>query len=172
MKYIGIAAYSGTPSEALIEGVREFIARLAEVVDRGKIALVVGGYWGLMKYVVNEGLSMGFKVIIFPPESMEDVYFPKDAIVIKTGTSFRVRSVFLVRTSDILVSLGGASGSIQEIVTAYNEGRDVFVLGGSGMATDKISSFSPYIDERKTSRIIMVNNPRKLADEVIKSINR
>ena len=172
MKYVGIAAYSGSPSETLIEGAREFIARLAERADRDKIALVLGGYWGLMKYVVDEALDIGFKVIIMPPESMEDIYFPEDAIVIKTGTSFRVRSVFLVRTSDVLVALGGASGSIQEVVTAYTEGKNIFVLGGSGMPTDRLSSFSPYVDDRRTSKITIVNNPRELADKVIDSVSR
>jgi len=172
VKYIGIAAYSGTPSETLIEGAKEFMARLAVRVDRDRIVLVLGGYWGLMKYVVDEALDLGFKVVIIPPESMEDVNFPEDAIVIKTGTSFRVRSVFLVRTSDVLIALGGASGSIQEVVTAYTEGKDVFILGGSGMPTDRLSFFSPYIDDRKTSKITIINNPRELADRVIESISR
>lgn len=172
MRYVGIAAYSGTPPEALVEGAREFIDRLSEGIEVGRTALVVGGYWGLMKYVVDEGLAVGFTVIIFPPESMEDIKFPDEAVVVKTGTSFRVRSVFLVRTSDVLVALGGASGSIQEIVTAYTEGKDVFVLGGSGMPTDKVSMLSPYIDNRKTSRITIINNPRELAEAVIKSLGR
>jgi len=71
----------------------------------------------LMKYVVDKAIELGFNVIILPPVGLEDASFPEKAIVVKTGVSFRNRSVFLARTVDVLVVLGGGGGCIQELVT-------------------------------------------------------
>jgi len=168
LRYVGIAAYSGPPSEPLREAAVEFIETLALCFEPSSIVLVTGGYWGLMRIIVDEALKLGFKVLILPPLEMEDVRFPPNAIVVRTGTSFRVRSIFLVRTSEVLVALGGASGTIQEVITAYAEGVPIYVLGMTGLPTDKLTVFSPYIDERKTSTIKVINDPKSLASEVCK----
>ena len=166
MKYVGVAAYSGSPPDHLRIAAEEFIHGLSTCA-RGKwdIAIVVGGYWGLMREVVDSALSEGLKVVIIPPLEMEDVRFPEGAIVVRTGTSFRVRSVFLVRTSDVLVALGGASGTMQEIVTAYTEGVPVVVLR-SGLPSDRLADLSPYIDERKIATVTYVNTPEELTNNV------
>jgi len=168
LRYVGIAAYSGPPSDSLKEAAIEFIETLASCIEPSSIVLVTGGYWGLMRIIVDEALKLGFKVLILPPLEMEDVKFPSDAIVVRTGTSFRVRSVFLVRTSEVLVALGGASGTIQEVITAYAEGVPIYILGMTGLPTDKLTVFSPYIDDRRTSIIKVINDPRSLANEVCK----
>jgi len=165
VRYLGIAAYSGPPTDFLKQAAIEFIENLSLCLSPDKVVLVVGGYWGLMRIAVDEALRLGFRVIIIPPLEMEDVRFPSEAIVVRTGTSFRVRSVFLVRTSDILVVLGGASGTIQEVITAYTEGKPVLILGMTGMPTDKLSTFTPYIDERRRSIIKIINDPKLLAME-------
>lgn len=120
----------------------------------------------MMRVIVDFALDLGFHVLMFPPESMEDLSFPDRAIVVKTGTSFRVRSVFLVRTSDVLVAMGGAAGSIQEVITAYTERKPVIVLSPAGMPTDKLKHLSPYVDDRKLSKIELVPTPKHLAERV------
>ncbi len=170
MKYVGVAAYSGSPQEAMVRAAKEFIHELSRLVDLERTILVLGGYWGLMKIVVDEAILHGFKILLFPPESMEGVEFPPECIVVRTGTSYRVRSVFLVRTSDVLVALGGESGSIQEVVTAYTEGKPIFILWGTGHSTDRLEAFAPYIDKRKIARIELVNEPITLARKVAEAL--
>ncbi|MEM0361366.1 MAG: LOG family protein [Sulfolobales archaeon] len=170
MRYVGIAAYSGEPPPNLVEDAREFINMLVKCCGTEKIALVVGGYWGLMKVLVDEGLRHGLRVVIIPPIELEGIEYPEDALVIKSGTSFRMRSVILVRTCDVLVALGGAGGTFQEIVTAYDEGRPIFVLGGRGLPTDKVKLLTPYIDDRRTSKITYVEDVGELVDNVCREL--
>ncbi len=172
MRYVGIAAYSGSPPQHLVVAAEEFLQNLSLCSNSEDIVIVVGGYWGLMKYIVDFALNLKFKVLILPPLEMEDVRFPKESIVVKTGTSFRVRSVFMVRTSDALVVLGGASGTMQEVITAYTEKVPVFVLGMSGLPSDKLRQLGPYVDERKLARIEFISDPGKLASEVCKEISK
>lgn len=171
MKYVGIAAYSGEAPVELVFRVKEFIDELTKCLKPEETAVVVGGYWGLMKFVVDECLGRGFKIIIVPPIELENIRFPKDAIVVKSGTSYRLRSVILVRTSDVLVALGGGGGTIQEVVTAYDEGKPIFVLGNTGMPTDNIRMLAPFLDDRRTSKIEFLLDPRELARAVCRLIS-
>ncbi len=166
LRYVGIAAYSGPPPDHLRAAAEEFLHSLSLCRSPESTVIVVGGYWGLMRVVVDEAIKLGFKVLILPPLEMEDVRYPPEALVVRTGTSFRVRSVFLVRTSEVLVALGGAGGTLQEIVTAYTEGVPTYVLGMTNMPTDKVTYFTPYIDERKRASIKVINDPTEIAKEV------
>jgi len=168
LRYVGVAAYSGPPPDHLRTATEEFLQALSMCRQAESTVLVVGGYWGLMRVIVDEAIKLGFKVLILPPLEMEDVRYPPEAIVVRTGTSFRVRSVFLVRTSEVLVALGGAGGTLQEVITAYTEGVPVYVLGMTGMPTDKATHFSPYVDERKRAYVKVVNDPTVIAKEVCK----
>ncbi|MCS7108595.1 MAG: LOG family protein [Sulfolobales archaeon] len=168
MKYVGIAAYSGEPSPKLMEDAKHFIHMFARCCGNERVALVVGGYWGLMKVLVDEGLRLGLPVVIIPPIELENIKYPEGAVVIKSGTSYRMRSIILVRTCDVLVALGGAGGTFQEIVSAYDEGRPIFVLGGRGLPTDKVKQLAPYIDDRRTSKIFYT----EAVDELVKEVCR
>ncbi len=126
------------------------------------LVFVVGGYWGLMKVIVDLALELGFRVLVIPPLEQEDVLFPEKAIVVRTGTSYRVRSVFLVRTSDVLVVLGGGAGCIQELVTAYTEGKPSYVLVDTGLPTDITEKMPEYLDYRKLAPIMKYRDENTL----------
>ncbi|MCC6011343.1 MAG: hypothetical protein LM556_02965 [Desulfurococcaceae archaeon] len=162
---MGIAAHSEEPSEELLVKARRFIDELWVNCGSGT-RLVVGGYWGLMKHVVDTALNYGFTVIILPPLELEHISYPEKAIVIKTGVSFRARSVFLVRTSDLLVVLGGGAGCIQELVTAYTEKKPIYVLVDTGYSTDIVKSWPLYLDSRALVPIVKISDPVELAREV------
>jgi uncharacterized protein (TIGR00725 family) len=139
---------------------------LRECYDANDLVFVVGGYWGLMKEVVNSALELGFKVLIIPPIEQEDVQFPEGAIVVKTGTSYRVRSVFLARTSDVLVVLGGGAGCIQELVTAYTEGKPSYVLVGTGMPSDVVEKMPEYLDHRELAPVMKYRDENTLIKDL------
>ncbi len=164
MKLIGIAAYSGVPPPRLADEACKFIECLASKCK--DIALVLGGYWGLMKVVVDRAIELSIPTILLPPIDREDIEYPHKAIVLRLGVDYRVRSVFIARAADVLVALGGESGTMQEIVTAYCESKPVIVLR-SGLSTDKLELLSPYLDTRRLSRIRFVSTGEELCQEVI-----
>jgi len=141
--YIGIAAHSEEPNVTLTLKSRRFLEELWSTCG-SVVRLVIGGYWGLMKYVVDKALELGFTV------------------------SFRSRSVFLTRTSDVLVVLGGGAGCIQELVTAYTEKKPVYILVDTGCSTDLVKSWPTYLDNRMLAPILKYSDPVELAREVCK----
>ncbi|MFB6490158.1 MAG: LOG family protein [Thermoproteus sp. AZ2] len=142
-------------------------AFLDELSKCGPHNIFVGGYWGYMRNVVDEALKRGMRVVAILPIEREDVELPKDAIVVKTGCEFRCRSVMLVRSADVLVALGGGAGTMIEIAMAYAMGKPVFVLKGTGLATDKLEAAYPeYLDERNSARVVYEADPKRLASLV------
>ncbi len=167
LRYVGIAAYSGEPPVKLVEVARKFIKLLGSRANPKEVAIVVGGYWGLMRVIVDEALTCGFNVLIIPPLEQERVKFPEGAIVVRTGTSFRVRSVFLVRSSEVLVVMGGGAGSMQEAVTAYAEGVPTVILTGFDMPSDKLATLAPYLDERRLAEVKVTHSPEEAVNYVV-----
>ena len=110
MELVAVAAHSGPPGPDHESRIREF-ARLLASRCGGSTVLLVGGYWGFMRVLVDEALALGMRVVLFPPVEREDVEFPEGAVVLRLGLSYRMRSVAMVRSSDALVVLGGASGT-------------------------------------------------------------
>ncbi|MEM0494024.1 MAG: hypothetical protein QXU72_02010 [Thermofilum sp.] len=165
MRVVGVAALGTEPPGELAEKARLFVRELAGLCGR-EVCLALGGYWGLMKVVVDEALRLGLLVILFPPVEREDVAFPEGVVVVRTGSSFRVRSVFLCRSSDVLVSLGGEAGTMQEVFTAYLEGVPVLALGGTGLSSDRLAAFAPCLDSRCSAPVEVVPDPSSLARRV------
>ncbi|MEM1962694.1 MAG: LOG family protein [Sulfolobales archaeon] len=170
MKLVAVAAHSEAPSFEHRERISEFVKSLTTYCGNS-VVLLVGGYWGFMKTLVDEALTAGLRVVVFPPVEREDVWFPEDAIVLRTGLSFRLRSVAMVRSSDALAVLGGASGTIQEVVTAYTEGKPVFALL-SGLPSDRVAGLGPYLDDRKTSEIRVYSDANTLARDLCEYLTR
>ncbi len=164
MIQVGVAAYSGNPEPELVKRCEAFVDELVKRCGRGRLVLLLGGYWGLMRCVVDHALRHGVLVALFPPLDREDVGYPEGVIVIRTSSGPRLRSIYLVKSSDVLVALGGGAGTLQEIVTAYTEAKPVYVLAGTGLATDKAKEcIEPYIDERRTVPITFVEDSVHLA---------
>ncbi|MEM0373518.1 MAG: LOG family protein [Sulfolobaceae archaeon] len=155
---IGIAAHSGEVPEELKNKARRFVDKISECKN---VRLLLGGYWGLMKIIVDEALRKGLPIILFIPIEREDVEIPDDVIKVYTGCEFRCRSVILVRSSDILVSLGGGVGTEIELFMAYAMGKPIYSLIDTGLPTDNLRiSFPEYFDDRKVVKV------KYFADEV------
>jgi uncharacterized protein (TIGR00725 family) len=161
------AAYSGEPPRDSVIKALIVMEKLGKLCER--FVVIVGGYWGLMKHVVDKALELGLPVVIVTPAEQEHELFPENAIVIKPGASYRVRSVFMVRSCDTLIALGGESGTIQEIVTAYAEGIPVYILR-SGFSSDKVELLTPHIDSRALAEVKVFENPEELAIVVSKEV--
>jgi uncharacterized protein (TIGR00725 family) len=161
MKTIAIAAYSGPPSERHASAARIIIGELSRYC-LDDVVIAVGGYWGLMKTIVDEALSHGFRVVVYPYAEREDLDYPGEAIVVKTGLTPEARSILLVRSGDILIALGGGVGTMIEVLLAYSMGKPVYLLK-TGLASDKLEVFAPYIDERRLAELKVYEDPVKLA---------
>lgn len=165
MHQVGIACIGEKAPQDLIIKARIFLETVCRCKCSNNIVLFLGGYWGLMKEVVDEALKKGFSVVLILPVEREKC--PSKAICVKTGLSFKARSIALVRSVDVLVVLGGASGTILEAIAAYAMGIPTIVLTNTGYPSDKLKqAFGEYIDHRKTTKIYYHDDPIEVANKV------
>ncbi|AWR97914.2 LOG family protein [Acidianus sulfidivorans JP7] len=158
---IGIAAHSGEYSKEMKESVKELISGIKEKCKNP--VLILGGYWGLMKEVVDQALSLDLKVVLILPIENETIKIPDKVIKIYSGMEYRARSVPLVRSSDILIALGGEAGTHIEILMAYAMGKPVYILSKTGYSTDKLKETYPeYLDNRRVIKVNYVNSVNEL----------
>ncbi|MEZ0248276.1 MAG: LOG family protein [Thermoproteus sp.] len=160
---LAVAAHS-TDSERVAPKISAFFD---ELVKCAKPVVLVGGYWGLMRRVVDESLRRGLTAVAILPIEREDVEVPEGLIAIKTGCEYRCRSVMLIRSADVVVAFGGAAGTMIEIFMAYAMGKPVYILTDTGLASDRLKrAFSEYIDERMTSALKYFDDAREMARAV------
>ena len=147
---ISISATSSAPSQEHLRKALEVVKELYRLL-KGRAVFYVGGYVGLMKEVVDELLSINAKVVLILPIEYEGLYVPEEAVIVRTGMSFSGRNVVLVRTGDLLLALGGGSGSLMEVIAALEMGKKVALLTGTGCLTDSLrNAFNEgIVDERK-----------------------
>ncbi|ABL88358.1 conserved hypothetical protein [Pyrobaculum islandicum DSM 4184] len=164
MRQIAVAVHSDY-IPGLRERARLFVHALA---DRCPDAvLLVGGYWGHMRDVVDSALERGMKVVIFLPIEKEGVQLPERVVVIKTGCEFRCRSVIMVRSADVVAVLGGGVGTMIEAFMAYAMGKPLYVLIDTGASSDRLSQTYPeYFDDRRVLKVVYVSDPVALAEGV------
>jgi len=164
---IGIAAHSGTVPKELERKAEIFVEKLAEC--KKDIKLLLGGYWGLMKTIVDKAIELHIPVILFIPIEREDVPLPNEVVKVYTGCEFRCRSVILVRSSDVLVSLGGGVGTEIELLMAYAMGKPIYSLVNTGLSTDLLRiSFPEYFDDRKVVKIKYFEDPIEMSKAICK----
>ena len=162
---IGIAAYSGDPPPKAVSKVSKLVEYFVEICRDvlNDVVFLVGGYEGLMRFFIDKVLDHRLRVVLIPPVEQEDKRFPEEAIVIKTGVTFIVRSSILVHSSDILLALGGGVGTLEEVITAHNEGKPVYVLIDTDLPTDTLKLLPERIDLRTSNPVKLYSDPEKLA---------
>lgn len=161
MKQIAVAIHS-SDTPGLGEKAAKFVEALSLFCPDAVI--LVGGYWGHMKDIVDHALRRGMKVVVFLPLEREGVELPKEVITVKTGCEFRCRSVAMVRSADVVVVLGGGVGTVIEAFMAYAMGKPLFILANSGTYSDRLRDAYPdYFDERKAIRVQYGEDPVELA---------
>lgn len=168
---IGVMGSAGGAMEArLVERCTEMGRAIA---DYG-CAIVTGGCPGLPHYAVigckeNGGLTIGVSPGISHHEHVSKYNSPTDHIdvLIFTGMGLMGREVIGVRSCDIVIIVGGRSGTLGEFAIAYDEGRLIGVLTGSGGVADHIDDFLPVMQKPTGSRIIYDENPRRLIERCV-----
>ncbi len=166
--YVAIAAVSEEPNQVLLKNTDSFLEGLREHADR--IVIVLGGYWGLMKYIADKAIELGFNVMFVLPDNppLEPPNNDK-TIIVRTDLGFPTRSTVMCKTGDVLVAMGGRIGSITEIMLAYDFRKPVVVVR-SGYDTDKIPAcFGEYIDARKKAKIMLADNGLEAA-RIVKEV--
>src|SRR5437763_1774666 len=87
-------------------------------------------------------------------EHVERYGLPLDACdaIIYTGFGLKGRNVVLVRSCDIVLIFGGGMGSLNEFTIAYDEGKIIGCLTGTGGVADEIARLVEVVKKKSKAR--------------------
>lgn len=146
----------------------EEIGRL--LVDRG-FRVVTGGLGGVMEAASrgarsSERYREGDVVGILPgadPESANDSV----DIAIPTGMGI-ARNALVVLTAEAIIAIGGRSGTLSEIATAWQLGRPVVGVEVDGWS-GKLAGCA--VDDRRSDAVIPAKDAQTAVDAVLRALS-
>lgn len=113
----------------------------------------------LSNIVAREAKKGGITTVGFCGLKGEKLYENNATVVVKTGSIIGGgRELPLVLSSDVIISLGGGSGTLTEMVIAYQANIPIITIRNTGGWSDRIQG---YIDERKRIKVIKVRTPEQ-----------
>ena len=77
------------------------------------------------------------------------------------------REVEVIRTGDIVIVVGGRSGTLGEFAIAYEDGNVIGVLQGTGGIADNLHHIISFINKPTGTEIVYSTNPAELMDLAI-----
>jgi uncharacterized protein (TIGR00725 family) len=155
---IGVIGYSGNPNEKPICDLENIISKIAKIISDNNWVLFSGGRNGVMELISRETKKFGGKTIgILPWEIDGNEYLD---VSIKTGLDFSMRSFVLVKSVDVVISVGGEIGTGIEILGAYANEKPVILIKGTGGWTDRIQKIlidGEYLDNRRLAKLYITD---------------
>ena len=77
-------------------------------------------------------------------------------VAIPTGVGFAMRNITTIRSSDSVIMIRGASGTLNEVTQAYAHGKPLTVLQGSGGMADRLEEFLPHRAISTRDRVVKI----------------
>jgi len=115
----------------------------------------------------------GFTVGISPASGLQEhaerYKFPTEFfdVLIFTGFGLKGRNVPFIRTCDGVIVVSGRIGTLNEFTIAYDEGKTIGVLKGTGGISDSIKDVVKK-SEKKGGKVIYEFNPKSLVRELVR----
>lgn len=88
-------------------------------------------------------------------------------VLIFTGSGLMGREVVNIRSSDIVVIVGGSSGTLGELAIAYDEGKLIGVLTGTGGISNLVETILETCQKETGARVLYNDNPQQLICELL-----
>lgn len=168
---IGVMGSSGGE---LTDEVRQRAYRLGEAIAEQGAILITGGCPGLPYEAVRGAKAKGGLVVGISPGLSIDEHrgkyrSPVDGfdVLIYTGSGLMGREITNIRSCDIVVIAGGRTGTLGELAIAYDEGRLIGVLTGTGGITGIVEEIIRVSGKDTGACVLYDDDPLKLVERLI-----
>jgi len=165
----------GSSTEPIPAAAMTAARQLGRAVAEAGCALVTGACPGLPYAAVEGAKEAGGLVIGISPALSESEHvrrFRSPArgfdLLVYTGSGLMGREVINIRSSDLVVVIGGHSGTLGEFAIAYDEGRLIGVLTGSGGVADMAMALVDRLAGKETgASVVFDDDPRRLVTRLL-----
>ncbi len=154
--------------------VLERCALLGRTIAERGCTLITGACPGL-PYAAVEGAKAagGLVVGISPGLSRDEHVYKYESpvegfdVLIYTGSGLMGREVENIRSSDIVIIAGGNSGTLGEFAIAYDEGRLIGVLTGTGGVASHVSELVALFNKATGAQVLYDDEPVRLVERLL-----
>lgn len=169
---IGIMG-SGSRSSVLSRETVEKIRKLVEEIVKNNCLLVTGACWAVALEAAKAAKNE--PVLVFSPgadlkEHLEHFKYPplpSNCIPIFSGMGREGRNVVMIRSCDALIFVSGRVGTLIEFSLAYQLGKVIGVLEGTGGITNRIKEIIKMCKKDTGAEIIYDTDPYRLVKKII-----
>jgi len=178
-----VGVMGASENDALSESEKARLKKLAErlgtvLAQRGCI-LVTGATTGLPDMVAKAfrkcgGFALGISPAQDRKEHLERYGLPDDGadVIVYTGFGYKGRNVINVRSTDLVIIFGGATGTLNEFTIAYDEGKIIGILEESGGVADHIKEIVEFCKKPTRGLVIFNKDPEKLVEMCLEALAR
>lgn len=164
----------GSAAELEDEGLRSKCRALGKAIAESGCAVLTGACPGIPHEVVlGAKESGGFVIGVSPASSLKEhaqvfasPYEGYD-VLIYTGLGLMGRELVNIRSSDIVIVAGGRCGTLGEFAIAYEEGKLIGVLSGSGGIVDILPELTDALAKKTGSEVMFDADPSLLVTRLL-----
>jgi hypothetical protein len=157
------------------ERVDEIVVRLGKKIAAAACVLITGELDGIPGRVVevhrqHGGLAVGISPAHSAVEhaALYDTPPCPSTVVIYSGFGFKGRNVIAVRSADIVILVSGGIGTLNEFTIAYDEGKVIGLLQGTGGVADVAQTLLATLPVRSTGAVVIADSdPEQLIDRCL-----
>jgi uncharacterized protein (TIGR00725 family) len=168
---IGVMGSSGGD---LNENARAKAYRLGEAIAKQDAILITGGCSGLPYDAVRGAKTKGAMTVGISPGLSLDEHQGKYRspiesfdVLIYTGSGLMGREITSIRSCDIIVIVGGRTGTLGELAIAYDEGRLNGVLTGTGGITEIVETIIRVSAKETGACVLYDDDPENLVERLV-----
>jgi len=165
---------SGAAAGVTIEESHVKAQILGESIAEAGHILTTGATVGLPYYAAygakrKGGVSVGFSPASSLREHLRKYRLPHDVFdfINFTGMNYVGRDLYLVQSSDAVITVGGRFGSLHEFTSALEARKLCGVLVGSDGTADWIPLLMKELDPPEGGLVILDDDPRRLVKKMI-----
>ena len=140
--------------------------------------LVTGATTGLPDQVARAfrkqgGFALGISPAENRAEHLDRYGLPEEGadVIIYTGFGYKGRNVINIRSADIVIIFGGAIGTLNEFTIAYDEGKIIGVVEGSGGVAEHIREIVEFCKKSTRGAVFFDNDPEKLIGKCLEALS-
>lgn len=169
---------SGAAAGATVRDSAELAEQIGTAIaTRGHI-LTTGATVGLPYYAAigatqAGGMSIGFSPASSLREHMRKYRLPHDGFdfINFTGLQYVGRDLYLIQSSDAVITVGGRFGSLHEFTSALEDHKPCGVLLGSGGTADMIPELMQRLDPPDGDLVIYDDDPDRLVARLVEILD-
>ncbi len=170
---------SGAAGGPTIKTANHLAERIGAAVAKNGHNLTTGATAGLPYYAAlgakkHGGVSIGFSPASSLHEHMHKYRLPFNVydFINYTGLNYVGRDLYLVQSSDAVITVGGRFGSLHEFTSALEAHKPCGVLIGSGGAADMIPELMRILPPPKNDLVIYDDDPERLVSKIIDVLDK